>query len=220
MKLNIFLKLKAFFFRIFLYLHGIILPIPLSNWAIGTHDVLIIIKTVRAYQQRKKIKIIEFGSGVSTFVFLSLSKYFNDFSLISFEADPTWFMAIKNGISNVHDLSGDKSYRIYNTPYVSVDDYTGYELEKLDYILRGNLYDYIFIDAPPDTICEDARLKLANYVTPLLSKYGTLVVHDVFRIEERYLFDRLKNGFLSSAYFPTKKGLGILRFPLGNKHAS
>jgi hypothetical protein len=199
---------------------GLLLPHEIGSWAVGLDDVLAIDDEVVRFLQRETIKVVEFGSGASTFSILSrLDLSFSGrYVFTSHEADQRWCSSVQTEISE--RFPNALGFDLRHSTYKSVSGIPNFDVASCLDGQRRRSIDIIVVDAPPDTNGIDVRLRLCLELLPYLSLSGILMLHDVSRINEFYAFNLLADKFRASALYETKKGLGVLYFPLDVENGS
>jgi predicted O-methyltransferase YrrM len=203
--LNSRFKMEAAFNRL-------TIPIPIGSWAIGRDDMAILRREVLAYRQHKNVKILEFGSGVSTFIFLSLSRYFDSLSLTTIEGDCHWASSINHAYKSARRKFPKCQFNLIQSDHAP-GCRSGFDTGNIGE-LEFSEYDIVFIDAPPDTTAEQVRLSLSLDIMKNISTTGRLIVHDTIRTDEDYLFHCIKGKFLHAEQFGTRKGISVFKFPI------
>jgi predicted O-methyltransferase YrrM len=180
-----------------------------NNWAIEDDDILVLENEIEMYRQHGKISVLEIGSGASTLViFRKACSMVNEFVIHSIEQSKEWQNRMLSLISSIEEKEKASNISIFHAEYCLNN---GFCLEELN---LSDQYDIIFIDAPPDTSVPDGRLKIVRSLINKLNPKGSIIIHDVSRNMENYAFHIIKEKFIYSEIIPTKKGVGILRYPV------
>lgn len=193
---------------------GIKLPSKPGGWSIGYDDIIFIDKEIERFLQRETINVLEFGSGLSTFSIISrLERSFKGrYRFCSFEADLGWYNKTKQGINSFFPDAGfvKINHVVYSCPDgggLSFD--LGLLLSDVDI----GSFDFVFVDAPPDTNGENVRLNLCLRLIKFISPKGVLILHDTKRINELYATTVLGKFFALTESYETEKGITVFRFP-------
>lgn len=189
--------------------NGIYLNYTPGAWAIGWDDVGVLYQEMKRYEQHGTISYLELGSGFSTIVVSAIAnKMFNLIKIYSLEADSDWLEHTKKQINSLITLGGGGGVEFFQLS----EDYKNIQ-SVLENISKEGTFDIIFIDAPPDTLMPDARLKVLNYIFDLLGEKSTLILHDAKRTDEYFAYNKFKERFYSSTLYDTEKGIAVMRHP-------
>ena len=210
---TVILKVKRSIYWFLLRIRGIVVPVKLSDWAIGYDDLLLIEREINRFVQRKEVNVLEFGSGTSTLAILAkLEKSFaGAYRFVSIEADQVWFDKVSCEVKHFYPNAGKVS--LIKSHYVVKNGGYGFDLTQLREEAKGIFFDVILVDAPPDDHGENVRLDLCNEVIPMLHHKGVLILHDTNRINELFAVCNLSEKFYMCHSHQTEKGLTIFRFP-------
>jgi len=188
---------------------GIALPVAPGGWSIGYDDAEAIVRELQRFEQRRHIDVLEFGSGVSTYVILAtLRARFDSYRFVSVEADPRWHEQVSRQVAKAYPNAAG-SFSLVKA------DYRGQTFD-LDEVWRSVPFpqcDVLVVDAPPDTHGDDVRLELCLRLLSRLSPRGALILHDTNRINELYAFTRLSAHFHEARRLETRKGISMFWFP-------
>lgn len=194
---------------------GIKFPLKAGGWSIGYDDILIIDSELRRYIQRKKIRVLEFGSGVSTLAILSIleNNFKNAYQFVSIEADPKWLKKMEYYVKRF--IGDNGRFSLIKGDYLEKECGRQFDLVSSLSAYKKKSFDVVLIDAPPDDNGEDIRLDLCQEVLPFLASKGVLILHDTRRINEMFAYAILSEKFRMAERHQTEKGISLFRFPHG-----
>jgi hypothetical protein len=185
-----------------------------GGWSIGYDDALLLERELDRFAQRTRISVLEFGSGLSTFVILSKleASFTGSYRFLSVEGDGRWHKKMRQQVGEAYPSIGP-GFELLEVGYVCEEGMQTFDLTRVRNAIEGGGFDLILVDAPPDTNGEDVRLNLCLAARSMLNPKGVLMLHDTNRINELNAFQKIQEGFAMSQRIETQKGMGIFRFP-------
>lgn len=169
--------------------------IPFSAWAISPSTILHVLNDI-VLNDRKKI--IEFGSGASTFYIAKLLKILHIKAVFySIESDKEWFLQMKKQLE-LHRL---KDYvKLIHAPQTGIVENlrlsgqkTWYDVEILTTELDEKDFDLILVDGPFGGSTKFARYSAVPFLKSRIAQNFSVFLDDVNRRDERGISEEWEN---------------------------
>jgi len=186
---------------------------PLRGWAISP-DVCL--KLYDHLLSIKPKKIVEFGSGASTYIIAQALKNNGMGKLTSYDHSHEYSGKIRKnlesaGLIDFVDLkvaplkSWDKNH-LNEKPDENLVWYDRSLIDTVDDI------DFVFIDGPPGLLCQYSRYPAVVVLNDSLSQDAEIWIDDANRIDEKEICENWAKSFdLELEFVPLEKGLGCLK---------
>ncbi|MCF4102114.1 class I SAM-dependent methyltransferase [Gillisia sp. M10.2A] len=162
--------------------------IPFSAWAISPSTILHVLNDISI---NKRNRIIEFGSGASTFYIAKLIKTLKlKASFYSVESDKEWANELES-LLKLYEISD--FVRVIYAPLSTVpneyklkEQSVWYDVNKLDEALKDDAkFDLVLVDGPFGGSTPYARYSAIPYLKSLLSKNASIYLDDTNRKDEK-----------------------------------